>query len=164
MKLNCRSILYLPRRYGLFCTALSVLFTAPQCYAQDTIMLRPQAGIGELDSTQYQHAGFRLLFSASDTKKAGLELTQISTSRGDYVAAGIVLEKKEGWLNLSIGSIGYFGQGAGMQNLPGLVANIGWEPQKSGLFKPFVTLRNDIIFGNKTLTGNCLSVGLAVDL
>ena len=149
---------------GLFCTLLLAMVPAPSVYAQDTIMLRPQAGIGEIDSAHYQHAGFRLLFSASDTKKAGLELTQINTAKGDYVAAGIVLEKKDGWLNLSIGSIGYFGQGAGMQNLPGLVANIGWEPQRAGWFKPFVTLRNDVLFGSKTLTGNCLSMGLAVDL
>jgi hypothetical protein len=151
-------------KYESCFTILSLLVVAPLCYAEDTILLRPQAGIGEIDSAQYQHAGFRLLFSASDIKKAGLELTQINTAKGDYVAAGIVLEKKDGWLNLSIGSIGYFGQGAGMQNLPGLVANIGWEPQNKGPLKPFVTLRNDIIFGSKTLTGNSLSLGLAVEL
>jgi hypothetical protein len=147
---------------GLFCAELIACFSAHPAKAQDAFLLRPQAGIGVMDGAQYQHAGFRLLLNASDVKKYGLELTRINTAQGDYIAAGIVLEKKEGWFNASIGSIGYYGQGVGMQDQPGLVANLGWEPEYTDSFKPFVTLRNDLIFGSKRLSGSSLSVGLAV--
>jgi hypothetical protein len=51
---------------------------------------------------------------------------------------------------------------AGGQNSPGLVANLGWEPEESGTIKPFVTLRNDVLFGSKTLYGTALSVGASM--
>jgi hypothetical protein len=139
------------------------LASVPQEKVQDTFLLRPQAGSGVMEGAQYQHAGFRFLLNASETKKYGLEYSRISTAQGDYIARGIVLEdKKFDWLNLSIGSVGYFGQGAGMQNLPGLVGNIGWEPSNKGAFRPFATYRYDMIYGSKTLVGNSFSIGLAV--
>lgn len=146
-----------------FCIALAALFSAG-AQAEDSVQVRPQAGIGSLDSDKCQHAGLRLLLNANAEKKYGLELTRISSPKADYVAAGIVLEqKKAGWFNMSIGTIGYFGQGGTTLNYPGLIANLGWEPDTPGAFKPFVTLRNDVIFvAGKTQFGNALSAGLAV--
>jgi hypothetical protein len=143
--------------------ALAVLFNSG-VWADDAVQVRPHAGIGKLDSDTYRHAGLRLLLNANAEKKYGFELTRISSSRNDYIAAGIVLEqKKAGWFNMSIGTVSYFGQGDTQMNQPGLVANLGWEPDTSGAFKPFVTLRNDVIFvAGKTQFGNALSAGLSV--
>jgi len=108
---------------GLFCVAIGACFSTFQASAQDiysssqdkvqdTILFRPQAGIGAMNGVQYWHEGFRLLLNASDTKKYGLEYSRVHTVQGDYIASGIVLEEKRfGWLNLSIGTIGYNGQG-----------------------------------------------------
>lgn len=146
-----------------FGIALLALFNSG-VLADDSVKVRPQAGVGKLDSDTYQHTGLRFLLNASADKKYGLELTRIFSANADYIAAGIVLERKpSGWLNMSIGSIGYFGQGSATLNYPGLVANVGWEPETSGAFKPFLTLRNDVIFvEGKTQFGNALSAGLAV--
>jgi hypothetical protein len=131
-------------------------------FAGDDIVIRPQLGVGILDGGQYKHAGVRILYDASADKKYGLELSRVNTKSGDYVAAGIVLEKKKfGWFNMSIGTIGYFAQGGG-QNLPGLVANLGWEPEADDALKPFVTMRNDVLFGSKTLSGTALSAGVSM--
>jgi len=153
------------RKYcGLYCLVLMGLFVTRLASAQDAFLLRPQAGSGVLDGAHYQHAGFRFLLNANEIQKYGLELTQINTAQGDYVAAGIVLEQRLfGWFNMSIGTIGYYGQGGGAQNQPGLVANLGWEPKTSGPLKPFLTYRNDILFANgKTLVGQALSAGLSI--
>ena len=158
---------------GVFCAAFVACFStfqasaqdiysAPQEKMQDTILFRPQAGIGAMNGDQYWHEGFRLLLNASDTKKYGFEYSRIHTVQGDFIASGIVLEKKEGSLNLSIGTIGYNGQGAGMKYLPGVVANVGWEPAVKGAFRPFVTYRHEVIFDTTKLTGDALSMGLAV--
>jgi hypothetical protein len=141
---------------------LMALIQADAC-ADDEVLVRPQVGIGSLDGGQYRHAGLRILFDASADKKYGLELTRVNTRNGDYVAAGIVLEKRKfGWFNMSIGTIGYLAQGSGGQNVPGLVANLGWEPEDSGAIKPFVTMRNDVLFGSKRLAGTALSAGVSV--
>jgi hypothetical protein len=63
---------------------------------------------------------------------------------------------------MSIGSIGYFGQGGSVQNVPGLISNLGWEPVTTDTIKPFVTLRNDVMFGSKTKAGYALSAGLSL--
>lgn len=147
----------------LLCIALAAL-SSGGVLAEDVVLVRPQAGSGSLDSGTYQHAGLRFLLNANAEKKYGLELTRISSPKADYVAAGIVLEqKKAGWFNMSIDTIGYFGQDGATLNYPGLIANLGWEPETPGAFKPFVTLRNDMIFAaGKTQFGSALSLGLAV--
>jgi hypothetical protein len=135
------------------------------CFAQDSsIVLRPHAGMGSLDGSAYHHGGGRLLLNTNTFQKYGLELTRLKTTQGDFVAAGIVLEQRlHGWFNMSIGTIGYFSQGsATVQNQPGLVSNLGWEPLDYGVIKPFITYRNDILFGNKTRVGQSLSIGFAL--
>jgi hypothetical protein len=119
--------------------------------------------MGVLEGKSYQHIGTRLLLGANDKQKYGLELSRLNTAQGDYLAVGIVLEQRKfGWFNMSIGSIGYFWQGGGVQNVPGLISNLGWEPVTTDTIKPFVTLRNDVMFGNKTKAGYALSAGLSL--
>jgi hypothetical protein len=158
---------------GIFCAAIIACLCTPLASAQDiastapakvqdAILFRPQAGIGVMNDVEYRHEGFRLLLNASDTKRYGLEYSRVSTAQGDYIASGIVLEKKEGALNLSIGTIGYNGQSGSTQFRPGVVLNVGWEPVVSGMFRPFVTYHNDVIFADTRLFGHALSMGLAV--
>lgn len=126
------------------------------------ITIRPHLGLGNLDGEASQYAGLRLLLVANETKRYGFELTRIHTRETNYVAAGIVLEARaHGWFNASIGTIGYFDQGQAGHNYPGLMANLGWEPTTTSAFKPFVTVRFDTIFADKTLNGISLSAGLA---
>ncbi|TAJ83141.1 MAG: hypothetical protein EPO42_00620 [Gallionellaceae bacterium] len=113
-----------------FCICVAVLASA-SAFAEDSIHIRPQAGFGNLDGDNYRHAGLRLLLNAGGEKKYGLELSRLYTAKADYIAAGTVLEQKKfGWFNLSIGTIGYFGQGGTTPNLPGLIANLGWASQQ----------------------------------
>ena len=129
---------------------------------EDQILLRPQAGVGMLDDDKSYHAGLRLLFKASDDKKYGMELTRLFNSKAEYIVAGVILEKKIGWFNMSIGSVGYFGQSSGTKNYPGFITNLGWEPDTNNKLKPFVTLRQEVIFADKTLPGIAISAGLSL--
>jgi hypothetical protein len=139
------------------------LLSSSNANADGDMTVRPQLGMGVLDGKSYQHIGTRLLLGANDKQKYGLELSRLNTSQGDYLAVGIVLEQRKfGWFNMSIGSIGYFGQGGGVQNVPGLISNLGWEPVTTDTIKPFVTLRNDVMFGSKTKAGYALSAGLSL--
>jgi len=132
-------------------------------FAEDSIQIRPQAGTGNLNSDKYQHVGLRLLFNAGIEKKYGLELTRVVTSKADYIVAGIVLEQKKfGWFNMSIGTVGYFGQDSVTPNQPGLITNMGWEPDTPSAIKPSVTFRNDVIFAEKNEFGYSISAGLTV--
>ncbi len=133
-------------------------------FADEGVLIRPHAGFGSIDGNSYQHAGMRILFDASTEKKYGLELTRVNTKQGNFLAAGIVLEKKvNGWFNMSIGTIGYLGMNSATPNVPGMVLNLGWEPETQGALKPFVTMRNDIIlFADKTRSGTALSAGVSV--
>lgn len=132
-------------------------------YEDDPIKVRPQAGIGNLDGDKSYHSGLRLLFKASDDKKYGMELTRMFTDKADYIVAGVILERKQfGWLNLSIGSVGYFGQSRGSANVPGMLFNIGWEPETNSAFKPFVTIRYDDIIADKIILGTSVSTGLSI--
>lgn len=150
------------RRMKILLLLLALFGVSGNVLADGDFAVRPQIGFGKLDGNSYQHSGVRLLLNANDKQKYGLELSRINTSLGDNLAVGIVLEQRKfGWFNMSIGSIGYFGQD-GRQNLPGLVSNLGWEPVSNDVFKPFVTLRNDVMFGSKTQYGYALSAGLSL--
>lgn len=147
--------------------AVNVLLGMLMSYAvaarAEGLLIRPQAGIGTLGGKQYEHAGLRLLTDATDIRRYGLELTRVNTAGQVHVAAGIVLEQRLfGWFNMSIGTIGYFGQGNDARNHPGLVANIGWEPDTNSPFMPFVTLRNDVMFADNTQSGAALSAGFSI--
>jgi len=130
--------------------------------SEDSIKIRPQGGIGILDDDKSYHAGVRLLLKASDDKKYGWELTRLFTSKSEYIVFGVILEKKKfGWLNLAFGTVGYFGQGSGTKNYPGLLLNVGWEPDTRSAIKPYVTVRYDDIFTDKIIIGTSVSAGLS---
>lgn len=151
-------------RISFLSTVLTLLSLANvSAIAEETILIRPHAGIGSFERDVYQHVGLRLLLNANTEKKYGFELTRILTTNADYTAAGIVLEQKKfGWFNMSIGTIGYFGRGSTTPNQPGMVLNLGWEPDTTSEIKPFVTFRNDVIFADKTISGHAISAGLSI--
>ena len=156
---RCNHEIYM---YKFFAAIVLTLFANASALAEDTIKIRPQAGIGNFDGETSHHAGFRLLLNASENKTYGLELTRMFTSEVEYIVAGIIIEQKKfGWFNTSIGTVAYFGQGRGTLNQPGLVANLGWEPDTASTIKPFVTIRYDNIFGDKTIFGYAISAGLS---
>lgn len=131
--------------------------------SEDLIKIRPQAGIGILDDDKSYHAGLRFLFKASGDKKYGWELTRMFNSKSEYIVFGVILEKKQfGWLNLAFGTVGYFGQGSGTKNLPGLLLNVGWEPDTTSAIKPYVTVRYDDIVADKIIVGTSVSAGLSI--
>jgi len=78
---------------------------------------------------------------------------------------GVVLEKKDyfHWLNMGIGTIGYFGYGHSDENLVGIVSNIGWEPNYSIGFAPYLRYRNDIIFDQKKTILHSITFGFLLN-
>lgn len=142
--------------------------TASPLYAEESVVFRPHTGFGYSKSSfsKYDggisHAGGRLLLSASDIRKYGLEVTHFNLANGgNFTSIGIVLEQRLwDWFNMSIGTIGYFGYGENAENPVGVMANLGWEPRNSETLKPFITYRTDAIFHSKTTMINSLSVGL----
>ena len=113
--------------------------------SQSGVSIRPHFGFGSDGSTHY---GARVLLDSSASQAYGLEVTKFKTTNDEFTAIGIVLEQKLwGWLNTSIGTVGYFNYGANNENAIGLMSNLGWEPDDDTPFRPFVTYRNDTIFG-----------------
>jgi hypothetical protein len=101
------------------------------------------------------------LLPATDKRRYGLELTQfVDENDESFSSIGIVLEQRLfKWFNMSIGTIGYFDYGVDSDNVIGLTTNLGWEPDNHIPFKPFITYRNDMIFGDETDTIHSLSIG-----
>ena len=123
---------------------------------RSTLQIRPHFGYGSSESSYY---GARVLLNSSDTQTYGLEFTQFKSKGNEFSAVGIVLEQRLWrWFNMSIGTVGYFNYQD--QNVVGLVSNLGWEPDNHIPFRPFITYRNDIIFGkDKTDTIHSISAG-----
>jgi hypothetical protein len=156
----------------LLCIVVAGIFIIPLPAGADDgdVLVRPQFGfgyanIGKEESGSSSHVGVRILQSANEYKKAGLEVTYLDVLRAKngkevrYMAAGIVLEQKlRHWFNMSIGTIGYFGL-SGAANSPGVVANLGWEPDSTGRCKPFITYRVDSIFTSPVTQINSFSIG-----
>ncbi len=139
---------------------------------EDTsITVRPQAGYGYMNaansesSGQLSHAGVRLLLNASKIHKYGLEASRLKLKDGkSFTSLGIILEQRRwGWFNMSIGTMGYFNYGESSENPVGLITNIGWEPSHYKTFKPFITFRSDIIFSKKTDNAQSLSAGMSLE-
>ncbi len=123
-----------------------------------TIQIRPHFGYG---SNSSKHYGLRILLSSNEKQAYGLELTKLKTNDDEFIAVGIILEQRLWeWFNMSIGTIGYMNYGLDDQNIFGMVSNLGWEPNNSIPFKPFITFRNDIIFAKeKTKSIHSISFG-----
>jgi hypothetical protein len=129
----------------------------------DGLIFRPHFGYGMLDDDSVYHYGGRILLPASDIRRYGLEITQFVDNHDEsFSSIGIVLEQRLfKWFNLSIGTIGYFDYGLDSENIVGLMTNLGWEPDNYKSFKPYITYRNDVIFGDNTDTIHSLSIGFS---
>lgn len=156
-----RSISLLPA----FAGALLLSFS-PALLADPSLLIRPQAGWGKATdgaSEEVSHAGARLLLSANEAQRYGLELSRFHAESHDFTAAGIVLEQRVGRVfNMSIGTVGYFGFDGSSGNPVGLTTNLGWEPAGEGRVEPFVTYRADFIYARETTAIHSLSVGLSI--
>lgn len=121
------------------------------------IQIRPHFGYGNDDT---KHYGLRVLLNSNENQTYGLELTKFENDNDKFQAIGIVLEQRLwDWFNMSIGTVGYFNYGVNDENIIGLMTNLGWEPNNSIPFKPFITYRNDTIFTKKTKILHSISLG-----
>jgi penicillin V acylase-like amidase (Ntn superfamily) len=124
------------------------------------ILFRPHFGYGSVEGNSVSHYGGRILLSTNNYQKYGLEVTQFDSDENEFTSIGIVLEQRLfNWFNMSIGTIGYFDYGVDSENLIGLTTNFGWEPDNHIPFKPFITYRNDVIFGQHTDSIHSISIG-----
>jgi len=131
-------------------------------YTEKTSLLKIRPHFGY--SSSASHYGGRILLAADNVHSYGLEFTQFNYSSNSFSSLGIVLEQKLfGWFNSSIGTVGYFNYGQNNNNLIGLTSNLGWEPDNSIPFKPFITYRQDIIFDKKTEVIHSISFGFTFD-
>ena len=137
--------------------------------AGSPLVVRPQIGYGYIDTSyssnqgSVQHFGLRMLLSAGEIKKYGLEATQFQLKHGKrFSSIGIVIEQRLwGWFHMSIGTVGYFNYDMTTKNPVGLMSNLGWEPVAYKGFKPFVTYRNDLIFAEPRAVVQSLSIGFS---
>jgi len=150
-----------------YLTLLLLILIPTLSFAEGGVTVRPHIGIGTAESTpttdseSAQHLGMRLLLNAGGTKKYGLELTQFEVDGGErFNAIGIVIEQKKwGWFNMSIGTVGYFSHSKNTNPI-GLMTNLGWEPDNKHSLKPFITYRADLIFAEHNQTIHSISSGL----
>lgn len=127
------------------------------------VMFRPHAGYGisKSSSETFSHVGGRLLLNAGD-KKYGIDVTYFDAPQA-FTSIGVMLEQRPfGWFNMSIGSVGYLGYGEDKDNLFGYSSSLGWEPDNSIGFLPFVTFRTDVIFADEIELINSFSAGFSV--
>ncbi len=137
--------------------------------ADSPLVVRPQTGYGYIDSShpssqgRVQHFGLRMLLSAGEIKKYGVEATRFQLKNGKHFSSiGIVIEQRLwGWFHMSIGTVGYFNYDTTIKNPAGLMSNLGWEPVAYKNFKPFVTYRNDLIFAEPRAVVHSLSIGFS---
>ena len=126
-------------------------------------MFRPHFGYGIQTKGEetLAHIGGRFLLKAGD-KKWGIDVTYFD-GENPYTSFGILLEAKPfSWFNASMGTVGYFGYGEDEDNVIGYSSNLGWEPDNSIGFLPFVTYRTDMIFADEIEIINSLSIGFAM--
>ncbi len=150
---------------------LALTFSSGVVDASPPLIIRPQFGYGFIDSSgpnaggNLNHLGMRLLLDAGGNKRYGLEATEFSPEKGRrFYSVGIALEQRLwNWFNMSIGTVGYFDYGASSENPVGLMTNLGWEPSSYKSLKPFITYRNDLIFGKEVDVAHSLSAGLSFE-
>ena len=127
-------------------------------------LFRPHSGYGFIKGEGIWHYGGRLLFAANKTQKYGLEINRFKSTHNNFTSAGIIFEQRLlETFNMSIGTLGYFNYGTDSKNITGLTTSVGWEPDNHIPFKPFVTYRNDVIFGKNTNIIHSISIGFAFE-
>ena len=151
----------------LFVTSL---FAPNLLQAGSSLIIRPQVGYGRYDSSTLDdtgsiyHYGARVMLGAGETQRYGLEISRFEAEDdSNFLVFGIMLaEKFWGWLNASIGTVGYFNYIDNSNNPIGLVSNVGWEPDWDKRIKPYITYRNDTIFAKKTDSIYSISFGASL--
>jgi len=159
---------YMNKDKIIWTVSFLLVFLPSLVNAGSSLIVRPQVGYGymaSLDSSNggyISHAGLRILLSAGEIRRYGLEATRFRfNDGGGFRSLGIVLEQRLwDWFNMSIGTIGYFNYGVGSTNPVGLMTNLGWEPSNYKKLKPFITYRNDIISSENTDIVHSLSIGV----
>ncbi len=140
---------------------LSSPHSLPFIQESKNLLIRPTVGYGFIGKKSFFHAGARLLLQTGENKRYGLDLTYFDCKGDEFFSVGIVLEQiLWDWFNSSIGTIGYFNYGEDEESVIGITSNLGWEPDNHIPFHPFITWRNDIIFGKKIKNVNSISVGV----
>lgn len=133
----------------------------PRLEESKSLLIRPTGGYGFIENKGFFHAGARILLQANQNQRYGIDLTYFNFKGETFFSAGILLEQiLWGLFNSSIGTIGYFHYGEDDENVFGITSNLGWEPDNHIPFHPFVTWRNDIIFGKKIKNVNSISAGM----
>ena len=146
--------------HGFYLSNLDASKPVTYMHQTKSFMLRPEAGYGLIGKETIFHAGVRLLLKSGENQRYGLDVTYFQSKDDKFVSVGIVLEQVLfGWLNSSIGTIGYIDYGTHDETLFGIISNLGWEPDNHIPFHPFITWRNDIIFGKTIKNVNSLSIG-----
>ncbi|MBN2016934.1 MAG: linear amide C-N hydrolase [Candidatus Cloacimonetes bacterium] len=133
----------------------------PLIKERNNVLIRPTGGFGFIGNQQFFHAGARILLQTGESQRYGLDVTYFDRKGDTFFSLGIVLEQiLWGWFNSSIGTIGYFHYGEDNESVVGITSNLGWEPDNHIPIHPFVTWRNDIIFGKKVENVNSISAGV----
>ena len=146
--------------HGYYLSNLDAAKSINYLHKTQNFLFRPETGFGLIGNAGIYHAGFRLLLNSGNNQRYGLDVTYFKSKDDEFVSVGIVLEQiLFGWFNSSIGTIGYFDYGKDNDKLFGITSNLGWEPDNHIPIKPFVTWRNDIIFGSKIENVNSISIG-----
>jgi penicillin V acylase-like amidase (Ntn superfamily) len=126
-----------------------------------SIQIRPHFGYG---TSKTKHAGIRVLLSSNKKQSYGIEITDFKNSDNNFTSIGLILEQRKwDWFQMSIGTVGYFNYGVDDENIVGLVSNFGWEPNNSIPFKPFITVRKDVIFAKETKIIGSISFGMKME-
>lgn len=127
---------------------------------QSNLLIRPTGGYGFIGDQLFFHAGARILLQTGENQRYGLDVTYFDRKGDKFFSVGIVLEQiLWGWFNSSIGTIGYFHYGKDNESVFGITSNLGWEPDNHIPIHPFITWRNDIIFGKNIENVNSISAG-----
>ncbi|MCS7202478.1 MAG: linear amide C-N hydrolase [Dictyoglomus sp.] len=117
---------------------------SPMPYREDKInwVFRLQWGNSYIDNSGLNYYGLRLLVPLKKDFKMGIEYAYIK----DINLIGFSLEKRyDEWLHLSLGMGLYFVLG---EKKPGVNFSIGWEPENTIPFKPYLVLRSEILMEN----------------
>jgi hypothetical protein len=114
------------------------------------------------------HGGIRLLLSANENQRYGIECSYMHTNvftndqAMTFISTGFVLEQRLfDWFVMAIGTIGYISLESGGGFPFGIITNLGWEPKLKGKIAPFITYRAEFLFlNNNFIQVSSLSAGV----
>lgn len=122
----------------------SISLESPLPYKEDkvTLVIRFQWGKTYFDNNSLNYYGLRLLLPLKGDLKTGIEYASIM----DKNLIGFSFERRYNeWLHLSFG-IGLYS--FSQERKAGINFSIGWEPENTIPFKPYLVLRSEILMEN----------------